>query len=183
MAIKTFTDNTSLPASDINTFLANSGLVYIKQQSLTGTASTLVVTNAFSADYDNYRIVFNGTGTQAFSIHVGLGSSTTAYYGVLFYADSNTNTLLGNDQNNQSILRYVDGCSGASQPAVAIFDVLNPFKTTYSRFANGIYQDGDYYGTMQGEHRVASSFTGLSLQAGSGNFTGGTAFVYGYRKA
>ena len=183
MAIKTFTTGEVLTASDTNTYLANSGLVYIKQQSLTGTASSLVVTDAFSSAYDNYRIVFNGTGSTAFSIAVGLGSSTTAYYGVLCYADSNTNTLLGNGQSNQSILRYVGGCSGASQPAVAIFDVLNPFKTTYSRFANGIYQDGDYYGTMQGEHRVASSFTGFTLQTGSGNFTAGTAFVYGYRKA
>jgi hypothetical protein len=183
MAIKTFTDNTTLPASDINTFLANSGLVYIKQQSLTGTASTLIVTNAFSADYDNYRIVFNGTGSQGFSINAGLGLSVTQYYGILIYGDSGTNTVLGAGQSNQSIFRYVGGCSGASEPAVAIFDVLNPFKTTYSRFANGIYQDSAYYGTMQGEHRVASSFTDLSLQAGSGNFTAGTAFVYGYRKA
>jgi hypothetical protein len=183
MAVKTFTDNTSLPASDINTFLANSGLVYIKQQSLTGTPSTFVITNAFDANYDNYRIVFNGTGSTAMSIHVNLGASVTGYYGFLVYADSGTNTVLGAGQSNQALLRYVGGCSGASQAAVAIFDVLNPFNATYSRFANGIYQDSTYYGTMQGEHRVASSFTDFTLTCGSGNFTAGTAFVYGYRKA
>ena len=81
MAIKTFTAGEVLNASDTNTYLANSGLVYIKQQTIGNLVPSVTVTDAFSADYDNYRvIVTGGVGSAAQAINLRLGASATGYY-------------------------------------------------------------------------------------------------------
>ena len=82
MAVKTFT-NEQLTASDTNTYLANSGLVYITSATVSGTPSSLSVPNCFSSTYDHYRIVFNGITFSAsgFSYTVQVGGYTSGYYG------------------------------------------------------------------------------------------------------
>ena len=55
MAVKTFTTEV-LTSADTNTYLANSGLVYVKSHTITSGAS-VVVTDAFSSTYDNYLII------------------------------------------------------------------------------------------------------------------------------
>jgi hypothetical protein len=65
MAIKTFTTGEVLTASDTNTYLANSGLVYIKSQTIREQLQVFRMTVAFSSDtYDNYKILIcNGGST------------------------------------------------------------------------------------------------------------------------
>jgi hypothetical protein len=78
MAIKTFTTGEVLTASDTNTYLANSGLVVVKQQAIVGTVSSVAVTSAFSSTYENYKILVNGgTSNVAQGIGLVLGSTTT----------------------------------------------------------------------------------------------------------
>ena len=70
MAIKTFTTGEVLTAADTNTYLANSGLVYITSVSLAGAtaASPVAITSCFSSTYTNYRIVVSNfiNSTAAF---------------------------------------------------------------------------------------------------------------------
>jgi hypothetical protein len=76
MAIKTFTTGEVLTASDTNTYLANSGLVFVKSQAITS-GSTVVVTDAFSSTYDNYRIVIdNGVATGNGAVGLQLWCAT-----------------------------------------------------------------------------------------------------------
>jgi hypothetical protein len=56
MAIKTFTDLTTLPASDINTYLANAGTVFVGQFAASGTSRALVCDNIFTSTYDTYQV-------------------------------------------------------------------------------------------------------------------------------
>ena len=76
MAIKTFTSGEVLTAADTNTYLANSGLVYVSTTTLT--ASGQNIAGAFSSTYTNYRIVLNNIVTSANNTLVAfrLGSST-----------------------------------------------------------------------------------------------------------
>lgn len=53
MAIKTFTTGEVLTASDTNTYLANSGLVFVKSQTIGSAVTSVTVSDAFSATYDN----------------------------------------------------------------------------------------------------------------------------------
>jgi hypothetical protein len=57
MAIKTFTTGEVLTASDTNTYLANAGLVYVKSQTIGTGVSSVIVSDCFTTDYDNYKIV------------------------------------------------------------------------------------------------------------------------------
>ena len=59
MAIKTFTTGEVLTAADTNTYLANSGLVYVKSQTIGSAVSSVNVTSAFSSTYDNYVITLS----------------------------------------------------------------------------------------------------------------------------
>ena len=86
MAIQTFTAGQILTAADTNTYLANSGLVYVTSVAITGTPVTFVdVTSCFSSTYDNYRILYTakGNGTAAFhslTFYNGGTPTATGYY-------------------------------------------------------------------------------------------------------
>jgi hypothetical protein len=159
------------------------GLELIKTQTVGSAVSSVVVSDAFSTTYENYKITMNSIGSASHSIALSLGASVTGYYGVLLYADSTVGTSLVATRNNAAQMNWVGGCAGNGFSATASFELLNPFSSAYTKVVNGEYQDGVAYGIMQGEHRVASSYTSFTLTPTAGTITGGTIFVYGYRKA
>ena len=174
----TFSSGAVLTAAQMNSV----GLWLVKTQTVGTTVSSVTVTGAFSADYDNYLILLSGgTGSTAASIGIEIGGSTIGYYGFMTYGDATTNTVLGAGRNNQAIFNWVGGVQGASQAAHVSVQVLGPFKAAYTKFANGTYQNAGAYGTMQGEHRVATSYTSFKLVPDTGTLTGGTIAVYGYK--
>ena len=157
------------------------GLRLVKTQTVGTAEASVTVSNAFSADYDNYLILMSGgTVSTDASIGITIGGAVNNYYGFMSYGDATTNTIQGVGRNNSALLNWVGG--GTTGQAVhARVEVMNPFKASYTKFANGSYQNGNAYGTMQGEHRVATSYTAFSLTPDSGTITGGTIRVYGYR--
>ena len=56
MTYPTFTNGQVLPASDLNAI----GLWLVKSQTVGTGVSSVTVSNAFSADFDNYRIIYSG---------------------------------------------------------------------------------------------------------------------------
>ena len=87
MAIKTFTTGELLTASDTNTYLANSGLVYITGGALSSTAVNFV--GCFTSTYTDYRIVvdslaWNATGDLFYQFLTGTTPYTNADY-LAFY--------------------------------------------------------------------------------------------------
>ena len=174
----TFSSGAVLTAAQMNSV----GMWLVKTQTVGSAVSSVTVTGAFSADYDNYLILMSGgTGSGAASIGIEIGGSTTGYYGFMTYGDSSANTVFGGGRNNQAICNWVGGCLSAGQTAHVRVEVMGPFKTAYTKFANGVYQNSGAYGTMQGEHRVATSYTSFKLVPESGTITGGTIAVYGYK--
>ena len=174
----TFSSGAVLTAAQMN----GVGLWLVKTQTVGSAVSSVTVTGAFSADYDNYLILLSGgTASTAASIGIEIGGSTTGYYGFMSYGDATTNTILGAGRNNTALLNWVGGCLSAGQNAHVRVEVLAPFKAAYTKFANGVYQNAGAYGTMQGEHRVATSYTSFKLVPDAGTMTGGTIAVYGYK--
>jgi len=82
MAVKTFTTGEVLTSADTNTYLANSGLVYITSTTATS-GLTVNITNCFSSTYDNYRVIVSGfkpsTGAQLL-LQLGTGSALASGY-------------------------------------------------------------------------------------------------------
>jgi hypothetical protein len=158
------------------------GLELVKTQTIGTTVSSVTVTDAFSSTYDNYKIMANSTASTQQSLSIRLGSSTTGYYSFLIYGDGGGNTLYGYAVNNDSWFAYIGGASGASRPSTTSVDILNPYATSFSRIVNAPYQDTNSIGTINAEHRVATSYTDFTLYPATGTFSGGTVSVYGYRK-
>jgi hypothetical protein len=190
MAIKTFTDNTTLPASDINTYLTNSGLVYITTATASATAAFLNITSCFSSTYDNYRITLtncysSSTANIGFQMLSGTTPLTTANYSWgltgLSTIGASTNTF-SNSGTRASILdSYFASVNGA-----ATYDCLKPFlaaQTVFMGNSNALNAGANAYDMKSGVMIVENtvSYDGLRIVAAAGNISC-VATIFGYRK-
>lgn len=177
MSFPVFSPGEVLNASDMNAV----GLWLVKSQTVGTGVSTVAVTGAFSADYDNYLITYSGgTASADNAMALQLTGSTSNYFGFLTFGNTTgTGTVLGSTMTGSSWL-FVGGAK-AGQAAHLRCDLMAPFLAINTKLIGGAYQNGDNYGTSNGEHRVASSYTGFSIGPGVGTITGGTIRVYGYR--
>jgi hypothetical protein len=184
MAIKTFTTGEVLTAADTNTYLANSGLVFVKSQSVGSNVSSVEITSVFSSTYDNYKVIYAGgnmTGNADISLQLGPSSVSgynANYYSTLMYINGNPGAFDKAQGANVSTMSWVGG--GSANGAYSSFEIYNPNLAKWTRVVNGIYQSGNAVGTQQGEQQNTGQYTALTLIGG--NMTGGTITVYGYRK-
>jgi len=179
MTVKTFTTEV-LTSADTNTYLANSGLVYVTSATVGTSVTSHAVTNCFSATYDNYKITYAaGVGSNPVSIQMILGASVTQYYLGLQYVTYATGLAAAAGANNSATWPYV-GEASPNMTSVNI-DVFSPFLAKYSTIS-GSYA-GTVGGVVAGYHGVATSYSGFTLSVAGNTMTGGTVTVYGYRKA
>ena len=189
MAIKTFTTGEVLTAADTNTYLANSGLVYITSGSLS-TATTDFV-GCFTSTYTNYRIVITGPQVNsAADIYLRLLDGTspvaTDYYYVALGA--NVATTIQNSFGNGSNEFYTGWTttSGGTSTNIGglVFDILNPFTTFRTTFTgSGLsYQTNWKHFTSSGTQGTATAYSGLRISTLTAATITGTATIYGYRK-
>ena len=181
MAVKSnFTDGTALPASEINTYLTNSGLVYVTSATVGTAVSSVTVSSAFSSTYDNYRIIYTG-GTGTGTVNMTLGASITTYSNSLIYSSTYaTPTPAGIGSNNGAHWQYVGYCD-ANLCHVGL-DVFSPNLAKYTTFGNCSYSANTNAGNNSGIHATATAYTSFTFIP-AGTFTGGTITVYGYRQA
>ena len=131
MAVKTFTSEV-LSSSDTNTYLANSGLVYVTSATIGSAVSSVTVSSAFSATYDAYKIVIaGGTSSADASLAIKLGASATGYYMAKPYYVYATNAAFPvQDNNAASWTQSGFGISGQGLSMNA--DLQNPFLAKYT---------------------------------------------------
>jgi hypothetical protein len=184
MAIKTFTTGEVLTAADTNTYLANSGLVFVKSQTIGNGVSSVTVSDAFSSTYDNYQILISGgVGNQSAELFMRLGATVTNYYFNFIYTAWNT-SVAADASKTGTRFQYVGGMT--TNNISAKIDVLSPNLPKDSRvFAGGFGDSTSYVGVAMGALFNTSQYTSFDIfPGGSGNtMTGGTITVYGYRKA
>jgi hypothetical protein len=164
----------------VNTSLTNSGLVYVKQQTIGTGVSSVTVTDAFSSSYENYKIVVNGgISNTAQAITLKLGSSTSGYsYNTLIYNYATGGATVLNS-NSASVFDYA-GEANTNFLNVCL-DILSPNLAKYTTI-QGSYIGENSGGTAAGVHKVATAYTSFTL-AVAGTVTGGTIRIYGYRQA
>ena len=178
MAVKTF-GSEILTSSDTNTYLANSGLVYVTSASIASGTTSVAISSAFNTNFDAYRIVVtNGTMSGLTLIALSLTGATTGYYGALVYSTT-AGTPLALATNNGASGTYSG--VGTTNYVQLCMDIYDPFLAKPTRFC-GAYASQTDFGTSNYFQSSATSYTGFTLSA-STNFTGGTVTVYGYRKA
>jgi hypothetical protein len=179
MSYPVFATGDVLNASDMNAV----GLWLVKTQTIGTGVSSVTVTGAFSANYDRYKItVSGGLASTPLDIRLTLGSTATGYYGFLLYGAYNTNTVQGFGQNNAAFWGYVG--TGTSDALTGNFELDNPFSTkrTFIGAQNALSLAPSGVGnSFSGYLADNTSYTAFTLTASTGNMTGGTIRVYGYR--
>jgi hypothetical protein len=187
MAIKTFTTGEVLTAADTNTYLANSGLVYITSQTLSSTATNIV--GCFSATYDTYLVLGQSMGVSSspdligFRMLSGTTPLTAAQYYTALNGLSNTGAV------NTIVVASNVGFTGRTMSTGAdnssySFTFDNPFKARRT-FAYGTSSsNGAQYYSWAGSSNVdnSNSYDGLQILSNSGYTISGTVTIYGYRK-
>jgi hypothetical protein len=178
LAIETLGD-----AIDATVFgLGASALTLVKTQTIGTAVSNVVVTNAFSAAYENYKIIVNGgvASTNCY-ISLQLGASTTGYYSFMIFGQYSGPTVTGSASSNGANFLYAG--DGSTSGNYMNADFLNPFLAKYTRFGNSMgYQSALGSGMSSGVHQVATSYTDFTIAPSTGTLTGGTIYVYGYKK-
>jgi len=182
MAIKTFTTGEVLTAADTNTYLANSGLVFVKSQTVGSGVSSVTVSSAFSSTYDNYVVTYQGgTMTSDTALTFKLGSTTNNCYGAFIYTPSYLGTTVTNvGDNNLAFFTYAGG--GNSGGVTSYLYLAGPNTATRTYITSGLINYSTVFGTYTGGHYANDQHTAFTYAPFSGTLTGGTITVYGYRK-
>ena len=181
MAVKTFAVGELVTASDANTYLANAGLVYVKSQTIGTGVSSVTVSNAFSADYDAYKItITGGVGSTSVELSMRLGSATTNYRTSIIYTTYISATPQAIVNNANTNFQYIGRCT--SSTLTFMCDIRQPFQSLPT-FVTSNYVAEDASGVSNGIQYDNTSFTAFTIFPQLGTLTGGTITVYGYRKA
>ena len=158
-----------------------SGLTLISATTIGTTVSSVAVTGAFSATYDNYRIVISGgVASTSTELKLQLGATTTGYYAGVVRIDYSAGTLTGANNNNGPNWGNIG--RGSTGTLDSLIELKNPFAsklTTMSMSNAAVITAGvAYVGT--GFQNSTTSFTGFTILVTTGTITGGTIRVYGY---
>jgi hypothetical protein len=180
MAIKTFTAGSVLTAADTNTYLTNSGLVYVASATIGSAVSSVTLSSCFNSTFTAYKIVVAGGTTSADAqLYLKLGASATGYYAIkAFYVYSSGSSFTGTDNN--AAQWTTTGFSINGQGMSACIELQNPFLAAYT-YMSASAAATTIGGQVTGVHQVATSYSALTITPSAGTMTGGTVTVYGYR--
>jgi hypothetical protein len=169
--------------------LVKQGLTLIKTQTIGSALTALVVENAFSAEYDNYKIMISGgvgSANSTFQITLGNWTGTTFtatatnYFSSLLYANYTANTPVASVQNAATFWNHTGSSTTTSQYMDA--NIYSPFLSTRTFISAASLRAFTWSGFLNGYQNSATSFNSFRINTSSGTMTGGTIRVYGYRK-
>jgi hypothetical protein len=158
------------------------GLWLVKTQTIGATVASVTVTDAFSADFDNYKItVSGGVGSTGTTLTLQLGATTTGYYAGysrVVYSSQAASLVSDNNAANFSRAGFL-----TTADCVANLELLQPFlaKNTIFSAPFAALQTGSNAGHGAGFLNNSTSYTAFTIAPASGTLTGGTIRVYGYR--
>lgn len=187
MAIKTFTTGEVLTAADTNTYLANSGLVYIANGTLSLTTSGTNVTGVFSSTYKNYRVLLyvsaRSTSNRVDMRYlVGTTPTTVNYYQAGIGCEYAANTVIYYQRSNAGaeFFGYTAGVGGLQNLSM---DIFNPNRAVQTPHVGNMSDVNTGYAfSLGGEVANTNQFTGFQLYTSAGTATVEYQ-VFGYREA
>jgi hypothetical protein len=168
--------NNALEAYNGSEWINKSGLQLVKKQTILSAVTSVTVTNAFSATYENYKIMISGGTGSNTDLNLRIGASTSAYFaaysGAVFSTGANSSA---SDNGTTSFTRIGHARSDSLQCDV---DLRSPFLAKFT------YMNSSFVGATtglsgNGVHAVATSYTDFTIIS-AGALTGGTIYVYGY---
>lgn len=160
------------------------GLTFIKSQTIGSGVSSVTVTDAFSATYDNYLITINGGNGSSDGIAglLTLGSTTSGYYLCGQYMSYGSATVNGYNISNGS--SWIGTYCSLNNHSAQI-TLQNPYlsdQTVFESRLTGVGA-GDNQARYAGYLNNTTSYTAFTITANTGTMTGGTIRVYGYQNS
>jgi hypothetical protein len=154
------------------------GLTLVKKQTIGTAVTSVAITSAFNATYENYKIIVTGgVASTAGNLTLKLGAAATQYYSALAYVTYSTNAQTLASENNAAIWANVG--SFTSNTKLMNIDISAPFLATPTRIS-GNYVGASIAGPINGVLNNTTSYTEFTVGVNTGNITGGTIYVYGY---
>jgi hypothetical protein len=156
------------------------GLWLVKSQAVGTGVSSVTVTGAFSAEYDNYLInISGGTASGNTTLSFRCGTQASGYrYSYLYTSYTNTPQGVGTLTGTQ--IDYVGFVTTSG--TTGSIGVSEPWLSGPTMITGDGGSIGNFAGRVTGIEPSNTSFTSFTLLPVTGTFTGGTIAVYGYRK-
>jgi hypothetical protein len=171
---------TSSTDMDFTWVTVTSGLTLIKTQTIGTTVSSVTVTSAFSATYDNYIItIAGGAASTTQDLNLTFGSTSAGYYwaaGRFFPAGGSASMASGNNTSSFRTTTYNAG------NVTTKIEVQQPFLSKPTAYQSSSQTTGET-NLYQGLLDNTTSYTAFTLTAAGGTLTGGTIRVYGYQNS
>ncbi len=173
-----FTAGQVLTAAQMNAV----GMWLVKAQTIGSGVSTVTLTDVFSADYDNYRVIVSGgaaSTTNAFNMTFG-ATVTGYYFGTTNTVWAGTVTGVGVSNGTSAPVGF-----GTTDALSVDLTVCNPFDAKVTTFyGHNIRIETGASGAARsfgGYLNNTTSYTAFTFTASTGTWTGGTVRVYGLR--
>jgi len=175
------TDTQQIESYDGANWIGMSGLQLVKKQTIGSAVSSVTVTGAFSATYENYKVIIAGGANSVDNaqIQLQLGSTTSSY----IYSFGVFSSGFAAGVGSTSAANFANAGEIDTNKLVFNVEIINPFLSKQT-VVNGL---GGYNLTnnnsrtaYQGVLPNTTSYTAFTLIASSGAMTGGTIYVYGY---
>jgi hypothetical protein len=163
--------------------VVSAGLVFISRTTIGSAVSSVTLSNIFSADYDNYRILISGGSgsTNAFLQFSFSGAATAAYNYQIMYGAWNTTASASGASGSEALFPYMGTCTPTSLQGCV--DIQSPYLTEQT-FLGSFYARPGHIGAVTANVlNDTSSYTGVTVSPASGTFSDGNIDVYGYVKS
>ena len=185
MTYPVFASGNVLTANDMN----GVALWRVLSQTIGTGVSSVVVPNAFSADYESYRIMISGVtmssttaGTVIYcKLHDGTNPANTNYNDGFARIDIAATTVAGVTSN-----LGVNGVTigrGVGDKWGTTFDMVMPAFANHTIFPqlSAVNVSTGYMYIGAGMHQTSTSYPAFQIAPSTGTLTGGVIRVYGYR--
>lgn len=173
------TDSQQIESYDGSEWRGMSGLQLVKKQTIGSGVTSVTVTNAFSATYENYLIRISGGAASADENGaLTLGASAANYNGSLLYTTYASTTLNGATDSASTKFSFIWRTTVAHP--TANINLSGPFLAKPTA-VNGTWITSTAAGNYTGLHNVSTSYTDFTITpTAPTTLTGGTIYVYGY---
>jgi hypothetical protein len=174
------TDTQQIESYDGAQWRGMSGLQLVKTQTIGTGVSSVEVTGAFSATYENYKIIVSGGASAALGIlALRMGTTNTGYYNSRIRITYASATVSGQAVQNTTDFNFAG--YGATDALYMDANVSMPFASKKTTFQSNMIEP-DTGGGIQftgGFLNNTTSYTSFQILTSS-TLTGGTIYVYGY---
>jgi hypothetical protein len=173
-----FVNGDVLSAADLNAY---AGLVLVKTQTIGTAVSSVTVSDAFSATFDNYFITLSGgAGSTASGLNLTLGATTTGYYRGGIFMNFGSTSMGGVADTNVSSY-FAAGVAETTNLSMKLH-VFTPNAAARTLFVSEAMRAsaGGLHTWYRGYLDDTTSYTAFTLTPSGGTITGGTIRVYGY---